>query len=286
MRTRCASSRTVRRVTRRRAHRRRPSPIGVHARRAPDRTTPDRRATSPARSPPISRSPSTTACTRVSARSTSCRSSRSAEPRPKRRPRARRASSGSGGPRPTRCPCSSTTTPIPAVAICRTFGGTRSRPVAPDFGPDAPHPTLGATAVGARKPLVAINLLLVTRDVAVARRIAREIREQDGGLPGVRARPHARVGRAAAGVDEPGRPRSHRHRRCVPRRAGARSPRAHRRRLGRGGRARARRGSRSVLRRVPDAGPTSTPPPRSRPGSATAPLAAGRRPLRRATPVS
>jgi glutamate formiminotransferase / 5-formyltetrahydrofolate cyclo-ligase len=57
----------------------------------------------------------------------------------------------------------------------------------PDFGPDAPHPVLGATAVGARKPLVAINVLLVTRDVAVARRIAREIREQDGGLPGVRA---------------------------------------------------------------------------------------------------
>jgi glutamate formiminotransferase len=57
----------------------------------------------------------------------------------------------------------------------------------PDFGPAVPHPTLGATAVGARKPLVAINLVLVTRDVAVARRIAREIREQDGGLPGVRA---------------------------------------------------------------------------------------------------
>ena len=57
----------------------------------------------------------------------------------------------------------------------------------PDFGPAEPHPTLGVTAVGARKPLVAINLLLVTRDVAVARRIAREIREQDGGLPGVRA---------------------------------------------------------------------------------------------------
>jgi glutamate formiminotransferase len=60
-----------------------------------------------------------------------------------------------------------------------------SRP--PDFGPDAPHPTLGATAVGARRPLVAINLLLVTRDVAVARRIARGVRERDGGLPGVRA---------------------------------------------------------------------------------------------------
>ena len=61
----------------------------------------------------------------------------------------------------------------------------RSR--APDFGPGAPHPTLGATAVGARRPLVAINVLLVTRDVAVARRIAREIRESDGGLPGVRS---------------------------------------------------------------------------------------------------
>jgi glutamate formiminotransferase len=57
----------------------------------------------------------------------------------------------------------------------------------PDFGPETPHPTLGATAVGARKPLVAINLLLVTPDVAVARRIAREIRERDGGLAGVRA---------------------------------------------------------------------------------------------------
>ena len=57
----------------------------------------------------------------------------------------------------------------------------------PDFGPDAPHPTLGASAVGARKPLVAINLLLVSDDLAIARRIARAVREADGGLPGVRA---------------------------------------------------------------------------------------------------
>ena len=57
----------------------------------------------------------------------------------------------------------------------------------PDFGPDAPHPALGATAVGARKPLVAVNLVLGTGDVAIARRIAREIREQNGGRPGVRA---------------------------------------------------------------------------------------------------
>jgi glutamate formiminotransferase len=66
----------------------------------------------------------------------------------------------------------------------RRDGFTR-RP--PDFGPGAPHPILGATAVGARRPLVAINLVLATREVAVARRIAGAIRERDGGLPGVRA---------------------------------------------------------------------------------------------------
>jgi glutamate formiminotransferase len=60
-----------------------------------------------------------------------------------------------------------------------------SRP--PDFGPDEPHMTLGATAVGVRPPLVAVNCLLVTREVEVARRIARAVRERNGGLPGVRA---------------------------------------------------------------------------------------------------
>jgi glutamate formiminotransferase len=63
--------------------------------------------------------------------------------------------------------------------------GFRSR--RPDFGPDEPHPILGATAVGARRPLVACNCLLVSRDIAVARRIAREVRERSGGLRGVRA---------------------------------------------------------------------------------------------------
>ena len=57
----------------------------------------------------------------------------------------------------------------------------------PDFGPDDPHPRLGATAVGARPPLVAINCVLVSRDVTVARRIARDMRERSGGLRGVRA---------------------------------------------------------------------------------------------------
>ena len=57
----------------------------------------------------------------------------------------------------------------------------------PDFGPGLPHPRLGATAVGARKPLIACNCTLDIADVTVARTIAHEIRERDGGLPGVRA---------------------------------------------------------------------------------------------------
>jgi glutamate formiminotransferase len=58
---------------------------------------------------------------------------------------------------------------------------------APDFGPDAPHPQLGATAVGARRVLVAVNVELEGDDLALARRVAHRVRERDGGLPGVRA---------------------------------------------------------------------------------------------------
>jgi glutamate formiminotransferase len=57
----------------------------------------------------------------------------------------------------------------------------------PDLGPDAPDPRAGATAVGARPPLVAVNVELASDDVSIARRIARETRERDGGLLGVRA---------------------------------------------------------------------------------------------------
>ncbi len=57
----------------------------------------------------------------------------------------------------------------------------------PDFGPSQPHPTAGATAVGARPFLIAWNIQLSTTDVAVARRIAGRIRERDGGLPAVQA---------------------------------------------------------------------------------------------------
>ena len=57
----------------------------------------------------------------------------------------------------------------------------------PDFGPEKPHPQAGASAVGARFPLIAYNVLLNTSDVAVAKKIAGKIRERDGGLPGVKA---------------------------------------------------------------------------------------------------
>jgi glutamate formiminotransferase / 5-formyltetrahydrofolate cyclo-ligase len=58
---------------------------------------------------------------------------------------------------------------------------------APDAGPGAPHPRLGATAVGAREVLVAVNLELGDDDVQLARAVARQVRARDGGLPGVRA---------------------------------------------------------------------------------------------------
>ncbi|MGH8999971.1 MAG: glutamate formimidoyltransferase [Acidimicrobiia bacterium] len=57
----------------------------------------------------------------------------------------------------------------------------------PDLGPAEPHPALGAVAVGARAPLVAVNCELGSDDVALAVDIARTVRERDGGLPGVRA---------------------------------------------------------------------------------------------------
>lgn len=58
---------------------------------------------------------------------------------------------------------------------------------APDLGPARPHPTAGATVIGARFFLIAFNAVLATADVAVARAIARRVRESGGGLPAVRA---------------------------------------------------------------------------------------------------
>jgi glutamate formiminotransferase len=57
----------------------------------------------------------------------------------------------------------------------------------PDFGPAAPHASAGAVAVGARPFLIAYNINLATRDLAVADRIAKAIRHLSGGFRYVKA---------------------------------------------------------------------------------------------------
>jgi glutamate formiminotransferase len=58
---------------------------------------------------------------------------------------------------------------------------------APDVGPLVVHETAGAIAIGARPFLIAFNVNLKTRDVAVAKQIARTVRARHGGLPFVKA---------------------------------------------------------------------------------------------------
>jgi glutamate formiminotransferase len=52
----------------------------------------------------------------------------------------------------------------------------------PDFGEPRLHPTAGATVVGARKALIAYNVFLNTKDVEIAKKIAKAIRFSSGGL--------------------------------------------------------------------------------------------------------
>ena len=80
------------------------------------------------------------------------------------------------------------------LAAVRTGGferllaaGALTGDLAPDTGPGRVHPTAGAVAVGARGRLLAFNVNLSTADVRIARAIAREIRERDGGMLGVKA---------------------------------------------------------------------------------------------------
>jgi glutamate formiminotransferase/formiminotetrahydrofolate cyclodeaminase len=63
----------------------------------------------------------------------------------------------------------------------------RVRTIEPDFGPSHVHRTAGATAIGARPFLVAYNVFLDTRDVSIAKDIAKQIRTSSGGLPAVQA---------------------------------------------------------------------------------------------------
>lgn len=52
----------------------------------------------------------------------------------------------------------------------------------PDFGPQSPHPSAGASVVGARMPLIAFNINLNTKQLEIANQIARCIRHSSGGL--------------------------------------------------------------------------------------------------------
>ncbi len=57
----------------------------------------------------------------------------------------------------------------------------------PDFGPAQPHPSGGATVIGARMPLIAYNINLATDRLDVAKRIASAIRMSSGGFRFVKA---------------------------------------------------------------------------------------------------
>ena len=60
----------------------------------------------------------------------------------------------------------------------------------PDLGPSVLHPTAGATAVGARGPLIAFNVNLVSADIHAAHTIAsgiRRLRDSGQAMAGVKA---------------------------------------------------------------------------------------------------
>jgi glutamate formiminotransferase len=57
----------------------------------------------------------------------------------------------------------------------------------PDFGEPKMHPTAGATAVGARPPLIASNVNLGTNNLQIAKNIGKALRESSGGLVNVQA---------------------------------------------------------------------------------------------------
>ncbi|MGE5812953.1 MAG: glutamate formiminotransferase, partial [Acidobacteriota bacterium] len=58
---------------------------------------------------------------------------------------------------------------------------------APDYGPSTPHPTAGASVIGARMPLIAYNINLATDRLDVAKKIAAGIRHSSGGYRFVKA---------------------------------------------------------------------------------------------------
>ncbi|MEC4890515.1 MAG: glutamate formimidoyltransferase [Nitrospira sp.] len=57
----------------------------------------------------------------------------------------------------------------------------------PDFGPSRLHETAGAIVIGARPPLIAFNVNLNTADLAIAKAIAKTVRQSSGGFPCIKA---------------------------------------------------------------------------------------------------
>ena len=57
----------------------------------------------------------------------------------------------------------------------------------PDYGPSKFHPTAGAIVTGARYPLISFNINLGTNDVKIAKKVAKAIHLQSGGLVNVKA---------------------------------------------------------------------------------------------------
>jgi len=57
----------------------------------------------------------------------------------------------------------------------------------PDYGPAAPHPSAGASVIGARMPLIAYNINLATDRLDVAKKIAAAVRHSSGGFRYVKA---------------------------------------------------------------------------------------------------
>jgi glutamate formiminotransferase len=57
----------------------------------------------------------------------------------------------------------------------------------PDFGPHKPHASAGASAIGARMPLIAYNINLATDRLEIAKKIAAGIRMSSGGFRFVKA---------------------------------------------------------------------------------------------------
>ncbi len=70
---------------------------------------------------------------------------------------------------------------------CVALENIRRGGLAPDVGGPGQHPTAGTAALGARRFLIAFNVVLLTDDLAVARAIARAVRASSGGLPAVKA---------------------------------------------------------------------------------------------------